>query len=187
MIPALLLHGVLSVEGRLAQLKLFRPWIRLLSESGPLENVSLMPNGTDSETYDFGYICTNNICGYIIVVTMEPITKHDGSLIYHQSQKHGRVERTDGITDIVRECLRSMNDHWANSSTSILCRVMRVIPRGSVQISQECVREATSRWDRAAENSVYSRDWSGVVQGRLTIVEHLVLHPSICDVLKLAH
>lgn len=47
----------------------------------------------------------------------------------------------------------AVNDHWSNKPTSILCRVMRMVPRGTVKVSVEAVCECAIGWDRALADS----------------------------------
>lgn len=74
-------------------------------------------------------------------------------------------------TNVIRDCLRAMNNHRSYQAASILClsmlahiatkpivsqleayRVVRVIPRCTVQVSSETVGKVASWWDRALRN-----------------------------------
>jgi hypothetical protein len=60
------------------------------------------------------------------------------------------VRQKDGAdVDVILGLARAIDDHGPEQTTSVLSRVVRVIPRGTVKISDELVSERLAGWDRA--------------------------------------
>ena len=82
--------------------------------------------------FDDLLVGTNVLLSKAVVILMVPIADHDGANI-----------------DIVISARRTVDDHWTESTTSVLSRVMRVVPARAVQISGESICEVVSRSNRA--------------------------------------